>query len=103
VILSGVAGRDPLFDAGQHVGFTRTTMRDFLRGRPTDGFRGLGEELDRFDQDGHPLHTALRCGITQALLHAAAFTNRCTMAEIVSREYGYEIARAPIPILASCH
>src|SRR4029077_2928001 len=29
--------------------------------------------------------------------------NRCTMAEIVSREYGCEIATAPIAILASCH
>jgi len=45
----------------------------------------------------------LRYGITQALLHAAALDNHCTMAEIVSREYGCKIAAAPIPILASCH
>ena len=45
----------------------------------------------------------MRYGITQALLHAAALANRCTMAEIVSREYGCAIASAPIPILASCH
>src|SRR4029077_16829405 len=42
-------------------------------------------------------------GITQALLHVAALANHCTMAEIVSREYGCEIASAPIAILASCH
>jgi methylaspartate ammonia-lyase len=45
----------------------------------------------------------LRYGITQALLHAAALANHCTMAEIVSREYGCEISTAPIAILASCH
>jgi len=99
VILTGIAGRDPLFQAGQHVGF----LREMLRGRPIDSFRKLAEEVDGFLHDGRRLHTALRYGITQALLHAAASGNRCTMAEIVSREYGCTIASAPIPILASCH
>src|SRR5439155_24401630 len=82
VILSGVAGRDPLFQAEQHLPFLQTTMRDFLLGGPIDRFRELAEEVDRFAQDGTRLHTALRYGITQALLHAAALANRCTMAEI---------------------
>src|SRR5438045_1700802 len=50
-----------------------------------------------------PGHTALRYGLTQALLHAAALARRVTMAEIVADEYGSQIARAPLPILASCH
>src|SRR5271166_5951142 len=103
VILTGVAGRDPLFQAEQHLGFLRTTMRDLVRGRPIDRFLDLAEEVDGFVHDGKRLHTALRYGVTQALLHAAALANRCTMAEIVSREYGCAIASAPIPILASCH
>ena len=49
------------------------------------------------------MHTALRYGLTQALLHAAALANQCTMAEVVAREYGCDIAAEPIPILASCH
>ena len=103
VILTGVAGRDPLFQAEQHLAFLRTTMREVLRGRPIDRFRDVAEEVDGFVHDGKRLHTALRYGITQALLHGAALANRCTMAEIVSREYGCAIASAPIPILASCH
>jgi methylaspartate ammonia-lyase len=105
VILTGVAGRDPLFQAEQHLGFLRTTMREVLRGRRIDRFRDFAQEVDGFvqGQDGKRLHTALRCGITQALLHGAALANRCTMAEVVSREYGCAIASAPIPILASCH
>jgi methylaspartate ammonia-lyase len=103
VILTGVAGRDPLFQAEQHLRFLRTTMREFLRGRPIDRFRELAEEADGFTHQGRRLHTALRYGITQALLHAAALANRCTMAQVVSREYGCEIAPATIPILASCH
>jgi methylaspartate ammonia-lyase len=103
VILTGVAGRDPLFEAEQHLEFLRTTMSEALRGRSVDRFRDLADEVDGFAQDGRRLHTALRYGITQALLHGAALANRCTMAEIVSHEYGCAIATAPVPILASCH
>jgi methylaspartate ammonia-lyase len=103
VILSGVAGRDPLFRAEEHVALVEGPLRELLRGRPIDRFRDLAEEVDRFAVGGKPLHTALRYGVTQALLHAAALANRVTMAEIVSREYGTQIATSPIPILASCH
>jgi methylaspartate ammonia-lyase len=103
VILAGVAGRDPLFQAEQHLGFLRTTMREMLRGRPIDRFRDLAQKVDGLVHDRKQLHTALRYGITQALLHGAALANRCTMAEIIAREYGCTIASAPIPILASCH
>src|SRR5438270_9714046 len=103
VILSGVAGRDPLFRAEDHLDFLRTAMQDRLRGRPIDNFRPLAEEVDRAEHQGRPLHTALRYGITQALLHAAALANHCTMSEIVACEYDCDIATAPLPILASCH
>jgi methylaspartate ammonia-lyase len=103
VILSGVAGRDPLFRPEEHLDFLRTTMRELLSGRPVDRFRELAEEIDGFCRHGKPLHTALRYGLSQALLHAAALANRCTMAEIVAREYKSSIVEQPLPILASCH
>src|SRR5438477_104181 len=65
--------------------------------------RDLAEEVDRVEHGGKTLHTALRYGITQALLHAAALAQHRTMAEIVAAEYGCEIAAAPLAILASCH
>ena len=103
VILTGVAGRDPLFGAEQHLGFLRGPLREQLRGRTIDNFRDLAEEIDRIEHGGGRLHTALRYGVTQALLHAAALANCCTMTEIIAREYGSGIATAPLPILASCH
>ena len=103
VILTGVAGRDPLFQAEQHLGLLRSAMREVLCGRSIDRFRDLAEEVDELVHDAKRLHTALRYGVTQALLHGAALANHCTMAEIVSREYGCTIAPALIPILASCH
>src|SRR5436853_6922712 len=72
VILSGVAGRDPLFRAEDHLAFVLTKLRDRLRGRPIDQFRPLAEELDRSEYQGQPLHPALRYGSTQAVMTAPA-------------------------------
>ena len=49
------------------------------------------------------LHTAVRYGLTQALLHATALAHKKTMAEIIAAEYGTTISKHPIPILASGH
>src|SRR6266404_9863344 len=54
VILSGVAGRDPLFRAEDHLDFLRTEMRERLCGRPIDRFRPLAEEVDRSEHQGRP-------------------------------------------------
>src|SRR3954453_19653561 len=66
VILSGVAGRDPLFRAEDHLGFLRSVARERLRGRAIDEFRPVAEEVDQLEHDRKPLHTALRYGLTQA-------------------------------------
>jgi len=59
--------------------------------------------MDRFSHEGKRLHTAIRYGVSQALLHATALSGRETMAEVIAREYGSTISTEPIPILASCH
>src|SRR3977135_3764649 len=63
VILSGVAGRDPLFRADDHLDFLRAAMRERLCGRPIARFRPPAEEVDRSEHQGRPLHTALRYGV----------------------------------------
>jgi methylaspartate ammonia-lyase len=102
VNLSGFAGRDPLFRADEHLPFLRAKMRPFLIGRTLDRFRELAAELDKYVLDGQRLHTALRYGLTQAVLDGVALARRLTIAEVVAEEYGCEISRRPIPILASC-
>lgn len=102
VILAGIAGRDPRFQAERYLTFLRTDMRDRLVGRDITHFRPLAEELDRVTHDGQRLHTAVRYGLTQAVLHGASLANRCTMTEIITREYGCDPVTAPLPILASC-
>jgi methylaspartate ammonia-lyase len=103
VILAGVAGRDPAFHGTDHIDSVRGAVADALRGRDVSTFRANAEELDCLAPGGRRLHTAIRYGVSQALLHATALAGRVTMAEVIAREYGSTIAAAPIGILASCH
>jgi methylaspartate ammonia-lyase len=103
VILAGVAGRDPAFDARDHIDYVGGEIADALRGRDVAKFRPQAEEMDKYSRGGKRLHTAIRYGVSQALLHATALSRKETMAEVIAREYGSTIATAPIPILASCH
>lgn len=103
VILAGVAGRDPAFNAKGHIDYVRAEVADALRGRDVSKFRPNAEEMDGYTRGGKRLHTAIRYGVSQALLHASALSHKQTMAEVIAREYGSTIATVPIPILASCH
>jgi methylaspartate ammonia-lyase len=102
VIFTAAAGRDPLFKASEHRGVVETVIRELLRNRPCDTFAPLAAEVDALHYQGRRLHTALRYGITQALLQAASLAHRHTMAEVVAREYQCDIADRPIPIVGMC-
>src|SRR4051812_6592239 len=103
VILAGVAGRDPAFNSKGHIDYVRGEVADSLRGRDVGEFKSQAADMDKYTRGGQRLHTAIRYGVSQALLHATALSRKETMAEVISREYGSTIASAPIPILASCH
>lgn len=102
VIFTGAAGRDPLFRAQAHRAVVEGPIRDQLCGRDCGEFRPLAGEIEAFRHKGEALHTALRFGISQALLHAAALANRCTAAEIIAAEYDTAIATEPVPLLGMC-
>jgi methylaspartate ammonia-lyase len=103
VILTGYAGRDPLFRAEDHLDYLRGEIREQLVGQDASTFSGLAESMDEHRREGRRLHTAVRYGLTQALLSAAALSNRITMSEVVAKEYACTISGSPIPILASIH
>jgi len=44
------------------------------------------------------LHTALRYGLTQALLHANALAQSLTMTEVICQEFGLPVVVEPIPL-----
>ena len=95
---SGAGGRDPLFLAEDYIPLIEGEIRDHLIGKELNSFKELAEEFDHLHVDGHRLHTAIRYGITQALLDAVAKAKHVTRAEVVRDEYktGEEIKRVPI-------
>jgi methylaspartate ammonia-lyase len=97
---SGVVGRDPVFIAERYLSDVETKLAPLLEGRSLDGLAAICEEIESFTDGGSHLHTALRYGASQAVLDAIAKARCCTMAEVVAEEYGTEISRQPIPVLA---
>ena len=85
---SGAGGRDPLFLAEDFIPFLEKNIVPKLIGEDVSTFRNLAEKYDRLTVDGKRLHTAIRYGLTQALLNACATVNHVTMAEVIRKEYG---------------
>ncbi|WP_105619901.1 methylaspartate ammonia-lyase [Vallitalea okinawensis] len=98
---SGAGGRDPLFLAEVFIDKYEEFLKEKLVGRELDSFRTLAEEMDRtVDHEGKRLHTALRYGISQALLDAVARANNILMVDVVAKEYNTEVSTEPISIFS---
>ncbi|NMM62172.1 methylaspartate ammonia-lyase, partial [Clostridium sp. P21] len=95
---SGAGGRDPLFLAKDFIPVIEKEIAPKLIGRELKEFKALAEEFDKMQVNGKRLHTAIRYGVTQAILDAVAKSQKLTMAEVIRNEYnsGYEIKRVPI-------
>jgi methylaspartate ammonia-lyase len=97
---SGAGGRDPVFNAAGAPADVDRYVRPRLVGSELCSFRDLAEQVDRLDTGAGPLHTAVRYGVTQALLDAVAHSRRLTMAEVVRDEYDTGVELAPVPMFA---
>lgn len=96
---SGTGGRDPLFLADEFIPFLEEKIVPKLIGEDVSVFKDLAEKYDQMIIDGKRLHTAIRYGLTQALLSACAVSNHLTMAEVIRRDYNIkETEYKPIPI-----
>jgi methylaspartate ammonia-lyase len=97
---SGVDGRDPVFVARDYQPLLEETVAPRLTGLPAAAFRVNAGLLDHLaGPDGQRLHTAIRYGVTQALLDAAARARGITMAEVIAAEYrGAYPPTEPVPI-----
>lgn len=84
---SGTGGRDPLFLADEFIPFIEKNLKHLLIGEDVVNFRKLAEKYDNLVINGKKLHTAIRYGVTQALLRATSLVKRKTMAEVVREEY----------------
>ena len=84
---SGAGGRDPLFLASDFIPFLEKNIKPLLIGEDVSTFKDLAIKYDKMEVEGKRLHTAIRYGLTQALLNACAIANRLTMAEVIRKEY----------------
>lgn len=84
---SGAGGRDPLFLADEFMPFIEEHIKPLLIGEDVSNFEVLAEKYDKLTVNGKKLHTAIRYGITQALLSAAAVSSGRTMAEVIRDTY----------------
>ena len=96
----GVGGRDPVFEAEEFIDVIENHLAKQIVGRELQRFRPLAKEFDDLSWQGRKLHSAVRYGLSQALLDAVAKATRRTMAEVVAEEYGLPLVAQPIPIFA---
>ncbi len=96
---SGAGGRDPLFLAKDFIPIIQEYVSPLLVGKEITTFKELSKKVDNIvKKDGKKLHTAIRYGVTQAILDAVAKSQKIQMCEVVSKEYNTTISKTPIPI-----
>ncbi|MCL2393026.1 MAG: methylaspartate ammonia-lyase [Oscillospiraceae bacterium] len=95
---SGAGGRDPLFLAKNFIPFIEKHIKPIFVGREITTFREMADELEAMEVDGKRLHTAIRYGVSQAILDAVAKSNHKLMCEVIAEEYGTTISDQMIPI-----
>jgi methylaspartate ammonia-lyase len=99
---SGAGGRDPLFLAEDFIPVINEEISPYLIGQELTSFKNLAEKIDNLTdkKTGKKIHTAIRYGVTQAILDAVAKANKMIMAQVVAKEYGTQISKQEIPIFA---
>ena len=98
---SGAGGRDPLFLAADFIPIIQKEIAPLLVGHEITTFKEMAQRIDSLeDSNGKKLHTAIRYGVTQALLDAVAKSRKKIMAEVIADEYALKISRSAIPIFS---
>ncbi len=96
---SGAGGRDPLFLANDYIPWLDEHVKPLLIGEDVSIFKSLSEKYDTLKINGKRMHTAIRYGISQALLSATAISTKRTLAEVIRDEYNpnyVSLNRVPI-------
>ena len=95
---SGAGGRDPLFLAEDFIPVIDQHIKPHLVGKEANDFRGLCAMMEAIQVEGKRLHTAIRYGVSQAILDAVAKGTGRLMCEVVADEYGCSVSDTPIDI-----
>jgi len=98
----GTCGRDPIFLADEYIDVLTKYVSPALRGRELSTFRKLSTLIENIMviENGKQLHTAIRYGVTQAILDAVAKNKKKLMAEIIAEEYDTIISSIKTPLFS---
>lgn len=97
---SGAGGRDPLFLAETYVPFLNEHIKPYLEGRNITSFKKEAEAFDILEINGKRLHTAIRYGVSQALLDGVAISSGMLKSEVVCRDYNLPVINQAVPLFA---
>jgi methylaspartate ammonia-lyase len=97
---SGAGGRDSIFLADNYMQFIKNKLAPMLKGQELNSFKELANKFDSLKFEGRKMHTAIRYGITQALLDAVAKAKQKTMTEIIVEEYNLNLNLNPVPVFS---
>jgi methylaspartate ammonia-lyase len=96
---SGAGGRDPLFLAEDFIPIIVAEIAPKLVGLELDSFRHLADLVEHLKRPtGERYHTAIRYGVSQAILDGVAKAKKKTMTEVILEEYELPMVLAPVPI-----
>ena len=97
---SGAGGRDPLFLAEDFIPYIQEVVAPHLIGRELTSFKELAGEINSMTdpKTGKRIHTAIRYGVTQAILDAVAKSKHTIMAEVIAEEYGCKVSDKELPV-----
>ncbi|MER9895494.1 methylaspartate ammonia-lyase [Mesorhizobium sp. M0119] len=95
---SGAGGRDPLFTAERYIPWMISNLRPLLIGRDVSRFAENARSIDQLSDNGRPIHTAIRYGLSQALLDGTAKATSRLKVEVVCDEYRLPIDTSPLKL-----
>jgi methylaspartate ammonia-lyase len=99
---SGASGRDPLFIANDFIPILEREITPLFKGKEITTFKEMSKIADSHvdSKTNKVLHTAIRYGVTQAILDAVAKNSKKIMAEVVAHEYDLKMSTKRIPIFS---
>ncbi|GAB6155620.1 methylaspartate ammonia-lyase [Desulfosporosinus burensis] len=96
---SGAGGRDPLFLAKDFIPIILDEIAPMLIGQQLDSFQNLVGQIESSKRpNGERYHTAIRYGVSQAILDGVAKAKKKTMTEVILEEYELPMILEPVPI-----
>lgn len=98
---SGAGGRDPLFLAEEFIPIIMEEIAPKLIGQRLESFKHLVGQIENLKRpNGERYHTAIRYGVSQAILDGVAKAQKKTMTEVILEEYDLPMILEHVPIFA---